>query len=160
MTPKTNANFRAFPALLQGSREFDEPRGFVASAPNLREPVVALSLGGQRRRIEIALLPDDVRGVLQLDGHAAAHPELVIAVMDARRATGQRRGWASPSSEWPRLCWLATTNKCLARNNKTPNGDTATNRQHNKRRCADEEVAARCRCRRLGTQHAGRLAAD
>jgi hypothetical protein len=31
-------------------------------------PVVALSLGGLRRRIEIALLPDDVRVVLQLDG--------------------------------------------------------------------------------------------
>jgi hypothetical protein len=52
MTPQTNANFRAFPALLQGLREFDEPRGYVASAPNLREPVVALSLGGQRRRID------------------------------------------------------------------------------------------------------------
>jgi hypothetical protein len=31
---------------------------------------VALSLGGLRRRIEVALLPDDVRVVLQLDGLA------------------------------------------------------------------------------------------
>jgi hypothetical protein len=31
---------------------------------------VALSLGGLRRKIEIAMLPDDVRVVLQLDGLA------------------------------------------------------------------------------------------
>jgi hypothetical protein len=36
---------------------FDERRGYVASAPELRQPVVALSLGGIRRRIEAALLP-------------------------------------------------------------------------------------------------------
>jgi hypothetical protein len=32
---------------------FDAERGYVASAPELRQPVVALSLGGLRR-IEIA----------------------------------------------------------------------------------------------------------
>jgi hypothetical protein len=32
--------------------------------------VTALSLGGLRRRIEIAMLPDEVRVVLQLDGLA------------------------------------------------------------------------------------------
>jgi hypothetical protein len=32
--------------------------------------VVALSLGGLRRKIEIAMLPDDVRVVQQLDGLA------------------------------------------------------------------------------------------
>jgi hypothetical protein len=31
-------------------------KGYVASAPELRQPIVALSLGGLRRRIEIALL--------------------------------------------------------------------------------------------------------
>ena len=36
----------------------------------LRSPVVALSLGGLRRRIEALLLPDEVRVVLQLDGFA------------------------------------------------------------------------------------------
>jgi hypothetical protein len=41
-----------------------------ASTPELRQPIVALSLGGLRRRIEIALLPDNVRIVLQLDGLA------------------------------------------------------------------------------------------
>ena len=49
---------------------FDAERGYVASAPELRQPVVALSLGGLRRRIEIAMLPDNVRIVLQLDGLA------------------------------------------------------------------------------------------
>jgi hypothetical protein len=39
---------------------FDE-RGYIGSAPELRWPVVALSLGGLRRKIEIAMLPDDVR---------------------------------------------------------------------------------------------------
>jgi hypothetical protein len=55
---------------LEVSVTFDERRGYVASAPELRQPIVALSLGGLRRRIEIALLPDDVRVVLQLDGLA------------------------------------------------------------------------------------------
>ena len=32
---------------------FDE-RGYIGSAPELRQPVVALSLGGLRRKIEIA----------------------------------------------------------------------------------------------------------
>ena len=49
---------------------FDAERGYVATAPELRQPVVALSLGGLRRKIEVALLPDDVRVVLQLDGRA------------------------------------------------------------------------------------------
>jgi hypothetical protein len=35
-----------------------------------RMPVVALSLGGLRRRIEILLLPDNVHVVLRLDGLA------------------------------------------------------------------------------------------
>jgi hypothetical protein len=48
---------------------FDE-RGYIGSAPELRSSVSALSLGGLRRTIEIALLPDDVRVVLQLYGLA------------------------------------------------------------------------------------------
>jgi hypothetical protein len=48
---------------------FDE-RGYIGSAPELRSPVVALSLGGLRRRIEALLLPDEVCVVLQLDGLA------------------------------------------------------------------------------------------
>ena len=45
---------------LKVSVTFDARHGYIASAPELRQPVVALSLGGLRRRIEIALLPDDV----------------------------------------------------------------------------------------------------
>ena len=41
--------------------------GYIGSAPELRTAIVALSLGGLRRKIEIAMLPDDVRVVLQLD---------------------------------------------------------------------------------------------
>jgi hypothetical protein len=48
---------------------FDE-RGYIGSAPELRSPVMALSLGGLRRKIEIAMLPDSVDVVLQLDGLA------------------------------------------------------------------------------------------
>ena len=55
---------------LEVSVTFDERHGYVASAPELRQAVVALSLGGLRRKIEIALLPDDVRVVLHLDGLA------------------------------------------------------------------------------------------
>ena len=44
---------------LEVSVTFDE-RGYIGSAPELRSAVVALSLGGLRRKIEVAMLPDDV----------------------------------------------------------------------------------------------------
>ena len=47
---------------------FDE-RGYIGT-PGLRAPVVALSLGGLRRKIEIAMLPDDLDVRLVLDGLA------------------------------------------------------------------------------------------
>ena len=46
---------------LEVSVTFDAERGYVASAPELRQPIVALSLGGLRRRMETVVLPDDVR---------------------------------------------------------------------------------------------------
>jgi hypothetical protein len=49
---------------------YDARHGYIGSGPELRQAVVALSLGGLRRKIEIAMLPDDVRVVLQLDGLA------------------------------------------------------------------------------------------
>src|SRR5258705_1490608 len=55
---------------LEVSVTFDERRGYIGSAPELRQPVVALSLGGLRRKIEALLLPNNVRVVLQLDGLA------------------------------------------------------------------------------------------
>ena len=54
---------------LEVSVTFDE-RGYIGIAPELRWPVVALSLSGLRRKVEIVMLPDDVRVVLQLDGLA------------------------------------------------------------------------------------------
>jgi hypothetical protein len=55
---------------LEVSVTFDPAKGYVASAPDLRSPVVALSLGGLRRRVEELMLPDDVSVVLQLDVRA------------------------------------------------------------------------------------------
>ena len=49
---------------------FDSAKGYIASAPELRQPIVALSLASLRKRIEIALLPDNVPIVLHLDGLA------------------------------------------------------------------------------------------
>jgi hypothetical protein len=39
---------------LMVSVTFDERRGYVGSSPDLREPVVALSLGGVRRKASYA----------------------------------------------------------------------------------------------------------
>jgi hypothetical protein len=53
---------------LEISVTFDARHGYIGHrAPELRQPVVALSLGGLRRRIEALLMPDNVRGILQLD---------------------------------------------------------------------------------------------
>jgi len=46
---------------------FDERRGYVGSAPELRSPVVALSLDGLRRKVEGLMSPDDVIVMLNLD---------------------------------------------------------------------------------------------
>jgi hypothetical protein len=69
---------------------FDERRGYVASAPELRQPVTALSLGGIRRRIEAWMLPDDVHIVLHLDRAARLERD--------RR----RRGGASRPTDYAR----------------------------------------------------------
>jgi hypothetical protein len=52
---------------LEVSVTFVPAKGYVASAPELRRPVVALSLGGLRRRIEALMLPDNVNVQLILD---------------------------------------------------------------------------------------------
>jgi hypothetical protein len=62
---------------------FDERRGYVGSHPELRSPVVALSLSGIRRQIEAALMPDEPIIILQLD--RAARLE-----RDRRRAAAGR----------------------------------------------------------------------
>ena len=44
---------------LEVTVSYDAERGYVASAPELRQPVTALSLGDLRRRIDALMLPDD-----------------------------------------------------------------------------------------------------
>ena len=64
---------------------FDERRGYVGTHPELRSPVTALSLGGLRRRIEIALRPEvDVDIRLELDRGARLE-------RDRRRLQGRPR---------------------------------------------------------------------
>jgi hypothetical protein len=69
---------------LEVSVTFDAERGYIGSAPELRTPVTALSLGGIRRRVEALMLPDDVHIVLHLD--RAARLE-----RDRRRRGGEGR---------------------------------------------------------------------
>jgi hypothetical protein len=45
---------------VRGERHIRSAKGYIASAPDLRQPVTALGLGGVRRRIEALLMPDDV----------------------------------------------------------------------------------------------------
>jgi hypothetical protein len=70
---------------------FDELRGYVATAAELRQPVMALSLGGLRRKIEIALLPDDV------------DVRLVLVTAAAAFAGGSDGGYAGARRPWTGL---------------------------------------------------------
>jgi hypothetical protein len=71
---------------------FDPERGYVGTAPDLRQPVIALSLGGLRRKVEAAMLPEEVIVMLSLD--KAARLE-----RDRRRLTGRTRpGFAGTSA--------------------------------------------------------------
>jgi hypothetical protein len=54
------------------AKRLDEHRGYVSVHPDLRVPVVALSLAGLRRRIEALMMPDEVQVVLALDATARA----------------------------------------------------------------------------------------
>jgi hypothetical protein len=77
---------------LEVSVTFDERRGYVGSSPELRSPVVALSLGGLRRKVEALMLPDDVIVMLHLDRSARLE-------RDRRRLTGRPRpGFAGTSA--------------------------------------------------------------
>ena len=70
---------------------FDERRGYVGH-PELRAPVTALSLGGLRRKVEAAMIPEEVIVMLSLD--KAARLE-----RDRRRLTGRTRpGFAGTSA--------------------------------------------------------------
>ena len=60
---------------------FNPDVGYVGTAPELHEPVTALSLGGLRRRIEALMVPDQPIITLALD-------------RDARRERDRRRAAA------------------------------------------------------------------
>jgi hypothetical protein len=84
---------------LEVSVTFDE-RGYIGSAPELRLPVMALSLGGLRRKIEALLLPADhlaptssrevLHASLALRLHAALRPH------EALDRTGQQEQVSLP----------------------------------------------------------------
>jgi hypothetical protein len=76
---------------------FDPAKGYVTSAPELRQPVTALSLSGLRRRLEALLLPEDVRVVLQLDGHAERERHRCGAKMGVTDPSFGRARAATPS---------------------------------------------------------------
>ena len=69
---------------------FDK-RGYVGTHPELQQPVIALSLGGLRRKIEAAMLPDEVIVMLSLDRTARLE-------RDRRRLTGRPRPGYRPSA--------------------------------------------------------------
>jgi hypothetical protein len=71
---------------------FNPDCGYVGTSPELRAPVVALSLGGLRAKVEALMSPDDVAVVLSLDRTARLE-------RDRRRLTGRSRpGFAGTSA--------------------------------------------------------------
>jgi hypothetical protein len=52
---------------LEANVTFDAAKGYVATVPDLAEPITALSLAVLRRRIEGRLLPDSIEVRLMLD---------------------------------------------------------------------------------------------
>jgi hypothetical protein len=54
---------------------FEPAKGYVATVPDLAEPITALSLAVLRRRIEERLLPDTVDVRLMLDRRARLERE-------------------------------------------------------------------------------------
>jgi hypothetical protein len=70
---------------------FDSERGYVGTARELHQPVIALSLGGLRRRVEALMMPEDVIVVLNLDRSARLE-------RDRRRVTGRPRPGYRPSA--------------------------------------------------------------
>ena len=71
---------------------YDPAKGYIGSSPDLRQPVVALSLGGLRRKAEALMMPDEVEVMLHLDKQARLE-------RDRRRLTGRPRpGFAGTSA--------------------------------------------------------------
>jgi hypothetical protein len=71
---------------------YDPERGYVGTHSDLRAPVIALSLGGLRRKVEALMSPDEVIVMLNLDRTARLE-------RDRRRLTGRPRpGFAGTSA--------------------------------------------------------------
>ena len=70
----------------------DAERGYIGSAAELRLPVMALSLGGLRRKVEALMMPDDVRVVLQLDDlpNLFPHPSPADPALPSAKALGKQ----------------------------------------------------------------------
>src|SRR5262245_16536139 len=87
---------------LEVSVTFVPAKGYVASAPELRQPVVAVSLGGLRRRIEALMLPDNVNVRLILDRTAERERNRRRQQAQlARRASVLPRGNGGRGLTWP-----------------------------------------------------------
>jgi hypothetical protein len=69
---------------IEVSVTFEPAKGYVATVPDLAEPITALSLALLRRRIEERLLPDSVEVRLMLDRRARFE-------RDRRRRGGEGR---------------------------------------------------------------------
>jgi hypothetical protein len=77
---------------LNVSVTFRPEQSYIGTAPDIRHPVIALSLGGLRRRIEAMMMPDTVIVSLHLD--KAARLE-----RNRRRLSGRPRpGFAGTSA--------------------------------------------------------------
>jgi len=70
---------------------FRPDQGYVGTAPELRQPVIALSLSGLRRKVEALISPDDQRKGTRV-------PQLVMLNLDkaARLERDRRRLTARP----------------------------------------------------------------
>ena len=67
-------------------------KGYIGSSPELQSPVIALSLGGLRRKVEALMSPDEVIVMLSLDRTARLE-------RDRRRLNGRPRpGFAGTSA--------------------------------------------------------------
>jgi hypothetical protein len=76
---------------------FDPAKGYVATAPELRVPVTALSLGGIRRRVEALMLPEEPIVVLNLDRAARLERDRRRAAAVARAGPPTTPGYANRS---------------------------------------------------------------
>jgi hypothetical protein len=80
---------------LEVSVTFDAERGYVATAAELRQPVLALSLGGVRRRVEERLIGEDLEIRPVLDRAARLERGRRRAKITATSAARSRAGFPS-----------------------------------------------------------------